>query len=189
MFQRRNPIPFAQKARNIFWPRIGWRRTFQYGIYRLARMPHSVEATAAALAAGAALTFIPLPGLHVALILLICWMCRLPFWPGVLGTLVGNPWTLPPAFLASYELGQWGTDILMGLSMQRVPQKLSFSGFMDLLQQKPLELILPWVTAGIILAVASYPLFYLLFAAAVRQGHRARRAFSERWRAMKETRP
>lgn len=182
MFRRRQKHSIHNRLTNLVWPRIGWARSARYALYRLARLPHTLEATAAALAIGAAITFIPLPGFHLLLAIALCWLARLPILPGCLGTLVGNPWTLPPAFLASYELGQWGVRALTDLPARDMPVDMTFDIFWNLLAEDPWILMMPWIAGGVVLAVLSFPLFYILFAAAVRQGHDARAAFLTRWR-------
>ncbi|MES2729013.1 MAG: DUF2062 domain-containing protein [Pseudomonadota bacterium] len=177
MFKRRTPHPVSRRMLNLLWPRIGWMRTLRYALYRLARLPHKMESTAAALAAGAAITFIPLPGLHLLLIIAMCWLTRLPILPGCIGTLVGNPWTLPPAFLASYEVGKWVAQTVMTVPERDVPLDLTFANFMVLLKADPVYLIVPWLGGGILLSLLSFPVFYILFAMAVRQGHDAKAAF------------
>ncbi len=157
-----------------------------YALYRLARLPHTAEATASALAIGAAITFVPLPGFHLALAIALCWLWRVPILPGCIGTLVGNPWTIPPAFLAAYELGQWGVKTFTDLPPHKMPPHMTFDTFAASVLQDPWNLMVPWVAGGVVLGIASFPLFYILFAMAVRQGQNARLAFLARRRAAQD---
>jgi uncharacterized protein (DUF2062 family) len=87
------------------WPRTGWRRAFAYYLKRLTRLSGTPHNIAAGVACGVAISFTPLIGLHIVLGCLLALMVRGNFLAVVVGTLVGNPWTFPFLWVASYEVG------------------------------------------------------------------------------------
>ncbi len=96
---------------------MGWRR---YGIYlrhRLGRMQGTPHSVAAGFAAGAAMSMTPFMGLHIALSLALAWLLRGNLISAALGTLVGNPWTLPFILLGIYNIG----CLLLGQPMSDSP--------------------------------------------------------------------
>jgi len=105
MFKRRNPLRWHHHLKEWVWPSAGWSRMGQYLGHRLARIPDSPYSIAAGLACGAAISFTPLIGLHLALSIGIAWLMRANLVAAAIGTLVGNPWTFPLIWLATYETG------------------------------------------------------------------------------------
>ncbi|HXV73867.1 MAG TPA: DUF2062 domain-containing protein, partial [Sphingomonadales bacterium] len=57
------------------------------------------------LAFGAAISFTPFIGLHLALSMGLTWLFRGNVVAAAIGTLVGNPWTFPFIWVAIYETG------------------------------------------------------------------------------------
>jgi uncharacterized protein (DUF2062 family) len=106
VFRRRNPIPFWQRFWGWLWPRIGWRRLGRYMVKRLIRLPGTPHGIAAGLACGAAVSFTPFAGFHILIGALLALAVRGNVFAVMVGTLIGNPWTFPFMWLASYELGQ-----------------------------------------------------------------------------------
>lgn len=89
------------------WPRTGWRRFGVYYLKRLIRLSGTPHNIAAGVACGAAISFTPLVGLHIVLGAALALIVRGNFLAVVAGTLVGNPWTFPFIWVASYEVGQF----------------------------------------------------------------------------------
>jgi uncharacterized protein len=106
VFRRRQPLTFFRSLRGFLWPRTGWRRAFVYYVKRLIRLSGTPHNIAAGFACGVAISFTPLVGLHVALGCVMALIVRGNFLAMVVGTLVGNPWTLPFMWLGGYELGK-----------------------------------------------------------------------------------
>ena len=107
MFRRRKPLPLLRWLQGLLWPRTGWRRFFVYYLKRLTRLSGTPHSIAAGVACGAAISFTPLVGLHILLGALLALIVRGNLLAVVAGTLVGNPWTFPFMWLASYEVGQY----------------------------------------------------------------------------------
>jgi len=64
------------------------------------------ERVATAIALGIGVGFSPFMGVHFLLAIGLAFLFRLNRIDALLGTLVGNPWTLPPVFAAGYRLGR-----------------------------------------------------------------------------------
>ncbi|WP_169568932.1 DUF2062 domain-containing protein [Sneathiella limimaris] len=107
MFDRRNKIPLVRRVLDFFWPSMGFKRSTRYLGYRLARLPGTSYSLAAGFAFGAAVSFTPFVGLHFILGGLFAWIFRANILASAIGTAVGNPWTFPFIWTATYHLGYW----------------------------------------------------------------------------------
>jgi uncharacterized protein (DUF2062 family) len=107
MFRRRNPLPVLHRARELVWPRRGWRRTTLYIAHRLGRLPGTPYRIAAGFACGAAISFTPLMGLHFVCAALLSLLMRGNVVASAVGTVIGNPWTFPFIWIWTYNLGRW----------------------------------------------------------------------------------
>ena len=105
MFQRRHKATFIDKLIGFFWPKAGWKRSTKYIGHRVARIPGSPYSIAAGFACGAAISFTPFVGLHLAGGALFAWLIRGNLVASWIGTLVGNPWTFPFIWVGIYRLG------------------------------------------------------------------------------------
>lgn len=85
---------------------MGWRRLAVYLLKRLTRLAGTPHSIACGFACGAAISFTPFVGLHIALSMLLAWILRGHLIAAVVGTVVGNPWTFPFIWLATYKVGQ-----------------------------------------------------------------------------------
>ncbi len=93
------------RLRDLVWPRSGWVRSSKYFAYKLGRASGTSSYVAAGFAAGVALSFTPFIGAHLALALLLTLALRGSLLAAFIGTFVGNPWTYPFIWVASYEIG------------------------------------------------------------------------------------
>jgi uncharacterized protein (DUF2062 family) len=107
VFRRRQPLPLFHWLAGLLWPRTGWRRAFVYYVKRLTRLSGTPHNIAAGFACGVMVSFTPLVGLHILLGCLVALIVRGNFLAVAVGTLVGNPWTFPFMWLASYEVGKF----------------------------------------------------------------------------------
>ncbi|MGH6918009.1 MAG: DUF2062 domain-containing protein [Geminicoccaceae bacterium] len=105
MFRRRHQIPLWQRLRRWLWPHIGWRRTGAYLFKRVTRLSDTPHSIAAGVACGVAISFTPFIGFHLLGAFLLCLLVRGNYVAAAVGTLAGNPWTLPFMWLAAYKLG------------------------------------------------------------------------------------
>ena len=72
---------------------------------RLARIPGTSYAVAAGFACGSAVSFTPFIGLHFILAALLAWLIRGSILTSAMGTIVGNPWSFPFIWVATYQTG------------------------------------------------------------------------------------
>jgi uncharacterized protein (DUF2062 family) len=86
-------------------------------LLRLMRREESLERVAAAVAVGVGVGLSPFIGFHFFLAIAIAFLFRLNKLDTVLGSLVGNPWTLPPFFALGYKVGR----AILGFAPARVP--------------------------------------------------------------------
>ena len=106
MFSRRTPLPLIRRARELVWPRAGWRRTALYVGHRLGRLPGTPYRIAAGFACGAAISFTPFMGFHFLGAALVALLIRGNVIASAIGTAVGNPWTFPLIWIWTYNLGR-----------------------------------------------------------------------------------
>jgi hypothetical protein len=64
------------------------------------------ERVAAAIALGVGVGFSPFIGVHFLVAIGVAFLFRLNRIDALIGTLVGNPWTLPPVYAAGYAIGR-----------------------------------------------------------------------------------
>jgi uncharacterized protein len=64
------------------------------------------ERVAAALALGIGVGFSPFMGIHFLIAIGLAFLLRVNRIDALLGSLAGNPWTLPPVYAAGYALGR-----------------------------------------------------------------------------------
>jgi len=106
MFKRRTHQPVHHKVGNLIWPQIGFRRSVSYVWHRVGRLHGTPHSIAGGFAAGAAVSFTPFVGGHFVLAALLSGLTRSNIVAGLLGTVVGNPWTFPFIWIWTYELGR-----------------------------------------------------------------------------------
>ena len=97
--------------------RLSLRRRSLKLLLDLMGRQESPERVAAAVALGVGIGLSPFIGFHFLLAIVLASLFRLSRLDTVLGSLVGNPWTLPPFFAVGYRVGR----ALLGYSTTRVP--------------------------------------------------------------------
>ncbi len=97
------------------------------------------------MACGAAISFTPFVGLHIVLGALLALIVRGNLLAMVAGTLVGNPWTFPFIWVASYEVGQY---LLGGHAGGVQPEPWSFADVAGYVAEAARQATAagPWVT-------------------------------------------
>jgi hypothetical protein len=147
---------------DFFWPSIGWRRSFRYIRHRIVRIKDSSYSVAMGLSLGAAISFTPLPGTHFIQAGVFAALLRTNVIAGLIGTLVGNPWTFPLMWWLAYLVGEF-TFRSLGFHVAEMPAHFSWDRLIFEIENEPMALLLPWVLGGYILMLLSLPFFYLLF--------------------------
>lgn len=155
MFQRRVALHPLRRLREALWPSIGWRRATTYiwrRVWRLSGTPHTI---AIGIAAGTFMSFTPFLGFHIVGAMLIAWVFRGNLVAAATGTIVGNPISYPPIWLATYDLGNW---------MLRVEPHREVDLVRTLMSSKAFDVILPVLTPmtvgavplGLLAAIIAY---------------------------------
>ena len=183
MFHRRTPSSPLRRITDVIWPRLGWLRFFTYLWHRLARLPGSPHSIAAGLAAGAAMSFTPLLGAHFVLSALLAAIARGNILAAVVGTVLGNPWTFPFIWAASFQLGQWmlpaswfakqtGNQDFIGLFARLTQAVLGRDPSM--LVDRVLPIWVPMMVGSIPLAIAAWLVTYQLSRRSIERYQRLR---------------
>ena len=156
------------------WPSGGWARASRYLALRLSRIPGSPYSLAAGFACGSFASFLPFPGLHFILAALFALAIRSNVLASAIGTAVGNPWTFPFIWAATYELGTslgFGRDAAEDDEVTGLWQRafdaasdFEFTTFLELAW----PLLAPMTVGGVILGMLSGLFFYALLAPVVR---------------------
>ena len=107
-----NPTPPPPTKRRMSLRRRGLKLLLD-----LMGRQESPERVAAALALGVGIGLSPFIGFHFLMAIVLASLLRLSRLDTVLGSLVGNPWTLPPFFAVGYRVGR----ALLGYDATRVP--------------------------------------------------------------------
>lgn len=176
---RRHPLPLLARIRGMVWPHSGWRRAGSYILHRLHRLPGTPHGIAAGLASGIGISFMPLIGLHLLGAFALSWLLRGNYLAAAIGSLIGNPWTLPFMLATDYRLGCY----LLGQPAVRLDwfADLSWSGLLDNLWLVFWPMLVGGAPLAIISGLGSYLLLVPLVA---RIQQRRRRRIAARIKAV-----
>jgi len=156
MFQRRNPLSWAERLVKLLWPSQGWRRAGTYVAHRLRRLPGTPYRIAAGFASGAAVSFTPFIGFHFVLAGLLALLLRGNLMAAAIGTVVGNPWTFPFIWTWIYSAGTW---ILGGDGAAGLPEATSVNFLLrhpTYIFENPMEIFLPMAVGSIPTAIVAW---------------------------------
>lgn len=168
LFKRGRPRNVFRYSRDMVWPTMHWRRIVSYFQHRLFRQSDSTYRVAGGLAMGMAVSFTPLLGLHLVQAVVYAHIFRQSKIASLIGTLGGNPWTLPFMFYGDYKLGVWLMDIFWDGRFATMPVEHTLENFLS----NPVGLFLPLLIGGIISAVIAWFVFYALLYYPVREMQR-----------------
>jgi len=164
VFGRRKRRRLFHRLSGLLWPRSGWRRAVTYIAHRIGRLPGSPYSIASGFACGVAVSFTPLFGLHSGMAILLAWMMGGNILAAFIGTTVGNPWTFPFMWIASYRVGEWLLAI-DGLGEESLMH--AFARIFDTLWDDPVQaaedlwpILLPTAIGGIPLGIVSWFVTY-----------------------------
>lgn len=153
MFKRRHEQGYWQKIRGFVWPRSGWRRAGVYVMHRLRRLPGTPHSIATGFACGAAISFTPFVGLHIAIGGLFAWAVGGNVVAAVIGTVVGNPWTFPFIWLGVHHLG----SLMLGWNVgDTLPEGLTLTYILD----HPLAVLGPLTVGSVPVGAVAWLAFY-----------------------------
>lgn len=159
-------------------------------VLRLRGTPHTIAAGAAA---GAAVSFLPFPGLHFGLGALLAFAIRGSVLASAVGTVIGNFWTFPFIWLASYRIGRWlGAGEGAAVSGESLGRRLTglagdvWSGNFAKAAADGWPVFQPMLVGGGLMAIVVFVVFYFAIrnATAVYQSRRRARLAEVRasWR-------
>jgi len=190
MFGRKRPLSGLSRASAIFWPKSGFRRAGLYLWRRVERIKGSPHAIAAGVASGAAVSFLPLPGLHFFLGAFLAWSLRGSIIASAIGTVVGNPWTFPVIWIAGYRIGAWlGFGVERGFFRPRIGEVLSdaadklWDGRVVAAVVESWPVLKPTLVGGAIMGAVVFGVFYFIVRKAAAAYQARRRAKLEAGRA------
>ena len=176
LFRRRVRASRFRHVREFFWPSLGFRRSTLYLVHRVRRLPDSPYSIAAGFACGTAVSFTPLIGLHFGIAAVLAWIMRANLLASALGTLLGNPWTLPFILLWLYHIGHWMTG---DTPSRPLPVHLT----LDYLFHHPWRVLLPMSLGAIPMTVGVWVVTFIpvraLIAGYQRRRHQRRVALRE----------
>ena len=87
-------------------PRKGHKRTLNYILWRLKRLPGTPEYIAKGFAIGVAVNFWPVLFTHLVLGYIIARILRGDLIAMFIGTMIGNPWTFAVVYPVMYKIGK-----------------------------------------------------------------------------------
>lgn len=180
MFKRRKPLSLIQKAKELIWPSMGWKRAAEYIKHRVLRMPDSNHKIALGLAFGAGVSFSPIMTTHIFQAGFLAYIFRANIPASLVGTAFGNPWTFPFIWWASITLGS-NIFNLLGLPAQStIPKDFDLPMLWDMVTTDPMRVALPMLVGGYILCAATiaiaYPIYFTLIKGARHARQKARKA-------------
>jgi uncharacterized protein len=158
MFRRRVELHPLERLRELVWPKLGWKRAFQYGWRRVWRLSGTPHAVAVGVAAGAFASFTPFLGFHFMIGFAVAWLCRGNLIASAFGTFVGNPLTFPFIWIATYDVGYW---LLHGAEAPNEPA-MSIDMFSGQAFEGILPVLVPMVVGGVPLGLACAGVTYYL---------------------------
>jgi uncharacterized protein (DUF2062 family) len=181
MFKRRHQLNVLQNLRQILWPKMGWWRMAKYYRYRIIRLSSSTESIAANMAAGSAMSFTPFFGIHIFGAMGIAWLIglRMNIIAATVGSFMGNPWTFPFLFFASHFTGDrilnffGADDSRIGITPDIV--EAQGDNLFAFVWDNFTDVFIPTAIGGTILAILSFPIYYIIYFNIVRGAQRARR--------------
>ena len=156
----------VNRIRDVVWPRMGLRRYGRYLVKRVMRLSASPHAIAAGVASGAAVSMLPLIGLHFFLGFVVAFATRGNMIAAAIGTAWGNPLTFPFFFAAAYWLG----DVLLGGGGVSAPEQAQLAATGEQLSHglfsAGFEAFWPtfktMMIGGLPIALLVYGMFYVL---------------------------
>ena len=152
LFRRKKPN-FIASVVAFIWPQKGFMRGWLYLMMRILRLRLSDYSLAAGFAAGVAVSFTPLIGLHFFLAAALAWLIRGNMIVALIGTLVGNPWTFPFIWVLIYSVG---SSILGSVQIDADISTLSFK----MLLEYPGTMLVSMLIGGVV--VGGFSFFFIL---------------------------
>jgi len=178
---RRHRKSRLKRVRDALWPRTGVRRAAKYVAFRVVRLPGTPYSIAAGFAAGAAVSFTPLMGLHFLLGALLALIMGGNLIASAIGTAVGNPWTFPLIWSLIYTIGR----AILGMGAgEGVSADLTLTQVFE----QPWEILYPMLVGAVPTSLTAWTLFFFPIYFGVRRYQAIRRARRHRKMGERATR-
>jgi len=193
---KRKPRSYSQIASDIVYPRGGWSRAVRYIVHRVRRLPDEPSRIGRGVAAGVFISFTPLFGVHLLGGLALAWVLRGNLFAAVLGSLVGNPVTIPFIAVSSVGLGRWMLGVPGSMSPGVIMAAFTAAGgqlwhnFMSIFDSRVAEwdrleaffngIFLPYLVGGFFPGLIMAVTFHYLTVPLVRAYHRRKALRSAR---------
>ena len=162
MFKRRVSPTLSRQIREALWPSMGWKRLSRYAYLRLMRSSETSHKIAGGLAIGTSVAFTPIIGTHFIQAALLSWLFRCNIILAIAATWIANPWTIPLIWWGSIELGARIFGLFGIRADKPFPKHMDFQTFWHLLVHDPVQVLLPWLTGGYMLAALVFMPAYVL---------------------------
>jgi uncharacterized protein (DUF2062 family) len=163
LFRRRKPPKFAEKMRELVWPRKGFLRPLRYFQKRIVRLTASPHAIAAGFAAGIAVSWTPFIGVHIIMAFVLAYLVAGNLVAAALGCLsAGNPVTYPFIWGITWEIGHVilgadGSAHRNGIDLPALFKKLDFSQLWGpVLKPMLIGAVPPALVSGLLAYVVTY---------------------------------
>lgn len=179
MFVRNRPLTILQHAREIFWPSMGWRRATKYVILRIIRLSDATHKIALGLTLGTLVSFTPFLGTHFLQAGFFAYIFRANILAALIGTFVGNPWTLPFMWWAAINFGSFLFKLIGLPARDSLPAEIDFHIVWNIITHEPMRIFLPWCVGSYLLWVCIGPFVYIGFYYAVQGAKAARKKARE----------
>jgi uncharacterized protein (DUF2062 family) len=161
---------------------MGWWRLIIYYRHRVIRLSSSAQSIAVNMAGGSAMSFTPFFGIHIFVAMGLAWLLglRMNIIAATVGTFVGNPWTFPFLLYSSHYTGTHILDIL-GLKEESAvnitPDMMEEKGtnILGFIWENFTDIFVPTAIGGSLLAIISFPFYFILYYYIVRSAQRARK--------------
>lgn len=172
----------GRQVRELLWPSMGWLRLADYYRHRMFRMGDSTYKVTIGLAAGIGVSFSPFLFTHFFQCIALSLLLRGSWVAAAVGTLFGNPWTLPLIFTLTYHTGIFFCRLAGYADFVALPDDVTLDNFlhdpfafMAFLYSHPLKFLLPMTVGGYFWCFASLPISYVLLYFPVRTAQRTYR--------------
>lgn len=180
MFVRNRPLTLFQQLREAFWPSMGWRRATRYVILRIIRLSDSTHRISLGLTLGTLVSFTPFLGTHFIQAGLFAWLFRANVLAALIGTFIGNPWTLPFMWWSAIAFGSFLFRLAGVPAASALPPDIDFHVLLEIIRAEPLRIFLPWCVGSYLIWFVIGPFMYLGFYGAVHSAKAARKKARER---------
>lgn len=162
LFKRKKKKSLLSKAREVIWPKSGWKRAFLYIKHRILRLKADDRSIAMGLSIGCIISWTPTMPFQILQCFILCLILRANFFAAVTGTVIGNPWTFNFLFYTSYQVGAFLLSIINLDSILTISVTY-LNIFPVTLYAYPKEVWWPTVFGGYVLAIITFPVFYFAF--------------------------